>query len=352
MSGSYSSGKNQGVKRKVLITGGSGTVGQAFMQRYRNEFDFVNVCRNQTHDNTTHPGAQKADFYEADVRQLDELTDLFKAVKPDIVVHAAALKHVNVAEMNPSQTVEINIMGSLNVAKASLAAKVPVVVGVSTDKACQPENIYGYSKKILEQIFLEQYCSTTRLVCVRFANVACSQGSVIPYWIEAARRGERLKLTDSRMNRLMFTHDEATQLIRDAVDYAEKSTESFVLCRSMKSVSMLDLANLISDEFGNSQRPRIVGIRPGERLNETLISQPELAVSSVQADGANIFLHNNQFGSTRLSKPLSSLTAEYMSDDEMRFLYKTYVQEHASEHNAYLDRITANPAQDDLTATH
>ncbi len=317
---------NQGdtQRRKVLITGGSGTVGQAFIQQYSDEFKFYNISRNESYIQHLRHRFPDVESFVSDVQDLDDLTNIFQKIKPDVVIHAAALKHVNFAELNPSRTVEINILGSLNVAKASIRAEVPIVVGISTDKACQPENIYGYSKKILEQTFLEHYTDKTRFVCTRFANVACSNGSVIPFWIDSARKGDALKLTDSRMNRLMFTMSDAAKLIRQSLDYAERSTRPFVLCSVMKSVGMLDLANLISHEFGNGQKPEIVGLRPGERLNEILVSQHELPDAAVTKDGRYIALYSNEFGNGRVSEPLSSLTADYMSDDEMRDLYKDY----------------------------
>jgi len=326
-----------GRRARVLITGGSGTVGQSFIQQYEHEFEFFNISRNEEFQTTLEQRFPQVKSYLSDIQNLDELYKIFFEVQPDIVIHAAAQKHVNLAEQNPSKTVEINIIGSLNVAKASVAAKVPLVIGVSTDKACQPENIYGYSKKILEQMFMEHYSLTTRFVCVRFANVACSHGSVIPLWIDSAMRGERLKLTDSRMNRLMFTCEQATQLIRSAIHFAELSTEPFVLCRSMKSVSLLDLASLISDEFGNGQRVQVVGVRPGEQFNETLVSQSELAVSSIANEGKHIFLHSSEFGKQRLSQPLSSLTAQYMSASEMRSLYEDYVSNFSLSQSAVIN---------------
>ncbi len=308
-------------RRKVLITGGSGTVGQAFISKFRDEFQFYNVSRNETYIENLRKNFPEVHSYVSDIQDLDHLSTLFLKVKPDIVIHAAALKHVNFAELNPSRTVEINIMGSLNVAKASVRANVPIVVSISTDKACQPENIYGYSKKILEQTFLEHYNDQNRFVCTRFANVACSNGSVIPFWVDSARKGESLKLTDSRMNRLMFTSEDAALLIRQSIDYAEQSTRPFVLCSRMKSVGMLDLANQLSHEFGNGEKPEIVGMRPGERLFEILVSQQELPNAYYTTDGKYIVLHSDEFGKEHVTEPLSSLTADYMSEDEMRALY-------------------------------
>lgn len=308
-------------RRKVLITGGAGTVGLAFIEKHYDEFEFFNISRSELSIASLHAQYPRVKSYAADIKNKDQLTHIFNTVKPDIVIHAAALKHVNDAQMNPSRTVEINILGSLNVAKAAVAAKVPIVVGISTDKACQPESIYGYSKKILEQMFLEHYSDQTRFVCTRFANVACSSGSVIPFWIKCARKNEALRLTDSRMNRLMFTKEDCAQLIRDSIAFAETSTRAFVMCSRMKSVGMLDLANLISTDFGDGKKPRIVGLRPGEKLNEVLVSQQELPHAYYTHDERYIILYSNEYGTARVAEPLSSLSAEYMSEEEMRLLY-------------------------------
>jgi len=191
------------------------------------------------------------------------------------------------------------------------------VVGVSTDKACQPDSIYGYSKKIMEQIFVDHHCATTNLVCARFANVACSSGSVIPYWIDCAKNNKTLQLTDSRMNRLMFTPQAASKLIMLCIEY---------VCREMKSVGMLHLANQISTEFGNGEKPDIVGMRAGEKLNETLVAATELHHAFYTEESGYIMLQSDEFGNTPVTQPLSSLSAEYMCEDEMRQLYAAYTE--------------------------
>lgn len=293
----------------------------AFMKAYEDEFEFFNVSRNESYISELAQQFPNTQSFVGDVRDSDRLINLFLKVQPDIVIHAAALKHVNHAELNPSKTVEVNIVGSLNVIQACIRAEVPVAVAISTDKACQPENIYGYSKKITEQIFMEHYNQRTKFACARFANVAGSNGSVIPFWIKSAKNGDTLKLTDSRMNRLMFTSEEASKLIRQTIAYAEKSTEPFVLSRIMKSVNMRELASVISRQFGNGSEPSIVGKRPGEKLNETLVSQAELGEAYFTDDGEHIALHTDSFGKNQLTKELSSLTAEYMNEEEICQLF-------------------------------
>jgi len=316
-----SSKTQSATKRKVLITGGSGTVGMAFMKAYEHEFEFYNVSRNESYISELAQQFPNTQSFVGDVRDSDRLINLFLKVRPDVVIHAAALKHVNHAELNPSKTVEVNIVGSLNVIQACIRAEVPVAVAISTDKACQPENIYGYSKKITEQIFMEHYNPNTKFACARFANVAGSNGSVIPFWIKSAKNGETLKLTDSRMNRLMFTAEDASKLIRQTIAYAEESSEPFVLSRIMKSVNMRELASVISRQFGDGSEPTIVGKRPGEKLNETLVSQAELGDAYFTKDGEHIALHTNDFGTTQLTKELSSLTADYMNESEICELF-------------------------------
>ncbi|MEM7376090.1 MAG: polysaccharide biosynthesis protein [Pseudomonadota bacterium] len=313
-------GSNASRPTRVLITGGSGSVGVSFMESYPDDVEYHSVSRN------AEAPLPSCRAHAADIRDGDALTRVFLDVRPDIVVHAAAMKHVNQAELQPSQAVEINILGTLNVIKACLAAQVPVAVAISTDKACQPENMYGYTKRITEQIWLEHHCAQTRFVCARFANVAASAGSVIPIWLRAALSGETLKLTDSRMNRLMFSAQQASALVRAAADHAAAVDAPFVLVRKMKSVNMLQLANAISADFGDGRAPETIGLRPGERLNETLVSDAELEFAFEAEDGKHIMLHSDALGSQRLKRELSSLTAEYMTEEEIRLLYLAYAE--------------------------
>ena len=310
------------MKKKVIITGGSGTVGRAFIAKYYDEYNFINFSRNEKQIAELAGSFPGVKSIIGDICDRDQLLNLFIKERPDIVIHAAALKHVNLAEENPSKTLEINMLGSLNVIKASVRAEVPITVGISTDKACQPENIYGYSKKIMEQIFMEHFNESTKFVCTRFANVAASNGSVIPFWLKLAESGQPLKLTDSRMNRLMFSKDDAATLIRTSIEYAEKASEPFILSSLMKSVNMLELAESIAREYNISRDIEIIGLRPGEKLNETLISQKELENAYISEDNKYVVLYSDAFGDRRITKELSSLTAEYMNKEEIKNLYK------------------------------
>ena len=243
------------------------------------------------------------------------LKNEIEKIKPDIIIHAAALKHVDTAEKQPSQAVLTNIIGSYNVVQSAIISNVPLVVGISTDKACNADNIYGQSKLIMERLFLEADSKKSKFVCCRFGNVAWSNGSVIPFWLTQKENNEDLLLTDKRMTRLMFSQEDAANLIQRCIDKSSENS-GFVLSKKMKTVNMLKLATLISKNI------KEIGLRPGEKLYEDLISEDEIPFSEV--DGEFIFLWKeiNINKDTRLKNKLSSLNAEEMSEMEMKLLIK------------------------------
>ena len=215
--------------KKILITGGAGTVGSSFINKYYNNYKFYNVSRNEMQIAKLKQNFPKVKSFLADICDLDSMINIFEKVQPDIVIHAAALKHINLAEENASKATEVNIVGSLNIIKASIRAEVPLTIGISTDKACNPDSIYGYSKKIMETMFTQHHNNKTKFICTRFANVANSNGSVIPFWVEETKKGNALKLTDPNMNRLMFSKKESSTLIHQSIDFSKTRDESFIL---------------------------------------------------------------------------------------------------------------------------
>ena len=297
---------------KILITGGTGTIGTSFIKEYYNDYEFYNVSRNGTNIVKLQQDYPKVTSFACDICELESLINIFEKVKPDVVIHTAALKHINLAEENPTQAVEINIIGSLNVIKASIRSEVPITIGISTDKACNPSSMYGYTKSIMERMFMENYNDKTKFICTRFANVAGSNGSVIPLWKSLAEKGEPLKLTDPYMNRLMFSKRDAVRLIRQAIGFAKISNEPVIVCKRLKSVNMFELAKMISEDI------TIVGKRSGERLNETLISERELPYTQVTYDYVYIF--TNKKSLINLEEEYSSATAEKMNASAIKKL--------------------------------
>ena len=299
-------------RKKVLITGGSGTVGRAFIAAFRNEFDFSVVSRNEKMQHELKQSYREVECYLGAIDNREALFNIYDKVRPDIVIHAAAMKHVDLAEKDPNQTVRINVVGSLNVIDASVAFDVPVTVAISTDKACNHQNIYGMSKFMMERCFMHANAGRNRFSACRFANVAHSNGSVIPLWLKMHAEGKPLRITDPSMNRMMFSQLDAAKLIRRAVSMTEDGDGAFILTRLMKNVNILDLAHAISD------RVEVVGSRPGEKMNEDLVAVNELPFTKILDDDyVRIGQTVNDDLHSRLLMPLNSLTAEQMTATEL-----------------------------------
>tara|TARA_R100000773_G_C4215904_1_gene114653 strand:+ start:981 stop:1886 length:906 start_codon:yes stop_codon:yes gene_type:complete len=300
---------------KVLITGGTGTVGKALIAQNNNEY--ISVSRNEENITNLKREYPNVKCFVGNIEDKSLLLRVFKDVKPDVVVHAAAMKHIDLMETNPIAGCNINVMGSLNVVEASLMNNVPITIGVSTDKACLSESVYGASKYLMERVFMNSNNNTNRFSLTRFANVAHSAGSVLPFWLKLKKDGKPLKLTDPNMNRLIFTKEDAANLINRTIDFTKENGGSFVKSYKMKCVNMLDLAKVISDDI------EIVGKRPGEKTDEDLISEREISRTFIYGDDIHIRMEKNE-GSNKLSEPYNSASAEQMTREEMEKLVWGY----------------------------
>ena len=297
---------------KVLITGGSGTIGKAFIREFP-EHSYYNISRNEkflTDLMREHP---KTKSYIGNIEDKGFLMRVFNSVRPDIVIHAAAMKHINIAEENPIQTCQSNVIGSINVINASIMNDVPITIGISTDKACSSASVYGDTKSLMEKCFMEANTDRNRFALTRFANVAHSNGSVLPFWLNLKEEGKTLKLTSEKMNRLMFSKSDAANLINRAIDKCNTDSGGFVCSYKMKSINMLDLAKVISDDI------EIVGLRPGEKLDEDLISVKEIPFTYVEDDMIYIYSKENK-KDNKLRQGYSSAYAEKMTIGEMEEL--------------------------------
>ena len=309
--------------KKVLITGGAGTIGKAFIKRYQDNYLFHNMSRNE--------GSQtqlKRDFPDVvnhigSVEDIGSVYRIFERVKPDIVIHAAAMKHIDIIEHEPIQACNVNVIGSLNIISASNKYNVPITVAVSTDKACSSESVYGDTKHLMERCFMDANGEDIRFSSCRFANVAHSNGSVLPFWLGLKEKGLPLKLTDPKMNRLIFTQKDAAELIMKTILYTEMFGGGFVGSTKMKTTNMLDLAKVISSDI------EIVGKRAGEKVDEDLISEKELPYTYVRGDYIMIKQKENCGKSScgsinRLEHPYNSSTAEVMTKREMQDIIGSY----------------------------
>ncbi len=303
------------MKKRVLITGGSGTIGRAFIRNYYNDLiSFYSLSRNEN--------AQvelSRDYPKIPLQFLGNIEDkltvyrAFEEIKPDIVIHAAAVKHINLAEEQPIHTCNVNIIGSINVIEAAIRTDVPTVVAISTDKACSSASVYGDTKSLMERCFLEANTNRNRFSVCRFANVAHSNGSVLPFWLKMKSQGKQITLTDPKMNRLMFTQTDAARLIHRTIKYTEKNGGGFISSYKMKCVNMLDLAKVISEDIA------IVGKRPGEKTDEDLIAEHELPYTYVRGNDIHIRMEKNE-GDNKLDVPYNSKSAEKMTSKEIKEL--------------------------------
>ena len=296
---------------KVLITGGTGTVGKALISQ--NDKEYISISRNEENIANLRRLYPEVKCYVGNIEDKSLLLRVFKDVKPDVVVHAAAMKHIDLMETNPIAGCNVNVVGSLNVAEASLINDVPITIGVSTDKACLPESVYGASKYIMERVFMNTNTDENRFSLTRFANVAHSAGSVLPFWLNLYKQKKPLKLTDPDMNRLIFTKEDAASLINRTIDFTKENGGGFVKSYKMKCVNMLDLAKAISNDI------EIVGKRPGEKTDEDLISEREIARTFIYGDDIHIRMDENE-DDNKLDRPYNSASAEKMTEEEMRKL--------------------------------
>ena len=263
--------------KSVLITGGSGSFGNAFVRRLL-ETDSERVViysrdeqkqETMAHALAGHPRFDSLRFFIGDIRDIDRLTLAMHGI--DTVVHAAALKIVPTAEYNPTECVATNIMGAENVVKACIRSGVKRAIALSTDKAVNPVNLYGATKLAMEKIFVAGNALAAGSVAfsvVRYGNVVGSRGSVIPLFKRLAAEGKALPITDKRMTRFWITLDQADDLVMLCHDLMH-GREIFV--PKIPSMMVVDLARAISgNEFWLE-----TGIRPGEKINEVLITEDE-----------------------------------------------------------------------------
>jgi len=260
--------------KTVLVTGGTGSFGKAFIKRLLNEHDPLAV-RVYSRDELKQYDMQRdiddprLRFLIGDVRDAPRLSIATRGV--DVVIHAAALKQVTACEYNPFEAVQTNIIGAENVVNAALENGVSKTVALSTDKAVNPVNLYGATKLCAEKIVTQgnAYAGSApvRFCCVRYGNVVGSRGSVVPLFKAQALEGE-LTITDEAMTRFWITLDEAVEFVITSLEIMEGG-ETFV--PKIPSMRVTDLAEALAPGLPH----RIVGIRPGEKVHEVLITEDE-----------------------------------------------------------------------------
>ncbi len=266
--------------KAILITGGTGSFGKKFtetvLRNYPEIQRIVIYSRDeykqfQMSNMPAFVGNQKLRYFIGDVRDEQRLHRAFDGV--DIVVHAAALKQVPACEYNPFEAVKTNVIGAENVINAAINKKIKKVVALSTDKACSPINLYGATKLCSDKLFIagNAYAGSkeTRFSVVRYGNVAGSRGSVIPYFKKLiAENAASLPITDARMTRFWLILEEAVAMVLHALEVMHGG-ELFV--KKIPSMKITDLAKAMAPDLAIEE----VGIRPGEKIHEVMISEED-----------------------------------------------------------------------------
>ena len=259
----------------ILVTGGTGSFGQAFVRETLKKYNpkrLVVYSRDemkQWHMQKKYDDDDRIRFFIGDVRDYDRLKLALNGI--DYVVHAAATKIVTTAEYNPFECIKTNVNGAMNIIEASLEKGVKKVVALSTDKACSPCNLYGATKLASDKLFISgnSYAgnANTRFSCVRYGNVMGSRGSIIPFFYSLKNKNE-FPITDTDMTRFMIT-------LKEGIDLVWKTFEDMsggeIYIRKSPSIKIIDIAEAIT----KNAKLKIIGIRPGEKIHEQMITKED-----------------------------------------------------------------------------
>ena len=271
--------------KTLMITGGTGSFGKAVLNRFlKTDIGEIRIFSRdeKKQDDMRHEFqakmpevADKIKFYIGDVRSLESVKSAMHGV--DYVFHAAALKQVPSCEFFPMEAVRTNVIGTDNVLTAAIDAGVESVICLSTDKAAYPINAMGITKAIEEKVAVakSRMSGNTKICCTRYGNVMCSRGSVIPLWIEQIKSGNPITITEPTMTRFIMSLDEAVDLVLFAFEHGENGD---LLIQKAPACTIETQAQAVTELFGgNKEDIRIIGIRHGEKMYETLLTNEECA---------------------------------------------------------------------------
>lgn len=272
--------------KTLLITGGTGSFGNAVLNRFLDtDIKEIRIFSRdeKKQDDMRHEFqakmpevANKIKFFIGDVRDLSSVKNVMYGV--DYIFHAAALKQVPSCEFFPIEAVKTNVLGTDNVLTAAIEAGVKAVICLSTDKAAYPVNAMGTSKAMMEKVIVAKSRTVdpdkTKICCTRYGNVMCSRGSVIPLWIDQIREGNPITITEPKMTRFIMSLEEAVDLVLFAF---ENGTSGDILVQKAPACTIEVLAKAVTELFHPGHEIRVIGIRHGEKMYETLLTNEECA---------------------------------------------------------------------------
>jgi UDP-glucose 4-epimerase len=314
--------------KKILIIGGTGALGKTLTKKYQDKNDILILSRDEhKHVDISKESwlnNDKVSFMIGDVKDASSLRNAIIDYKPDVIIHTAALKHVPICEENPFESVNVNIIGHQNLIQEVKSSnhKIETLIFVSTDKACKPINVYGMCKAISERLYIEyaNQQSEIKVCLVRYGNVLESTGSVIPFFKKLLNEGKTsLPITDTRMTRFLLTLDKATELIDWA--YKKRDSHGKIAIPKVESFSITSIAESLMRWKNIDGQLDVIGIRPGEKLHEEMISDIEW-MRTVDA-GENYLITDKIINSE--SKSYNSLDSLMPDEEVYEFLQKSNV---------------------------
>ncbi|MEX0861704.1 polysaccharide biosynthesis protein [Nitrosopumilus sp.] len=303
--------------KKVLITGGTGSLGTALVNKIlKTDVDTIRIFSRDEWKQVqmrSKLSDKRLRFFIGDVRDKERLSRSLEDV--DIVIHAAALKHVPVVEYNPFEAVKTNVYGTQNLIDSCLENNVKIALAVGTDKAVSPLNTYGATKLLMERLFVSanhyRGFHDTKFSCVRYGNVLGSRGSLVPTLVEQIRSGKKITITDPEMTRFNITMDEALGLIFRAIS---KGVGGEIFIPKIKAYKVGDMKDVILELLNSKTETEIISIRPGEKIHESLIIKDELKNTYENNDDYVIFDKQTQDHELLPEFQLSNLSEQYSSD--------------------------------------
>lgn len=275
---------SQFADKTLLVTGGTGSFGNAVLNGFLNsDIGEIRIFSRdeKKQDDMRHEFlvkmpevSDKIKFFIGDVRDLASVKNAMHGV--DYIFHAAALKQVPSCEFFPVETVKTNVLGTENVLTAAIEEGVETVICLSTDKAAYPVNAMGTSKAMMEKVIVakSRMTSRTKICCTRYGNVMCSRGSVIPLWIEQIRAGKPITITEPSMTRFIMSLEEAVELVLFAFEHGQTGD---ILVQKAPACTIETLAKAVTELFAPGHEIRVIGIRHGEKMYETLLTNEECA---------------------------------------------------------------------------
>lgn len=303
---------------RILITGGTGFLGKRLGKSLRDEGHVVTLSGRNNKQLMLASQFSGCEAYAMDVSNIESVRDIVTQTKPEIIIHAAATKFVDISEKQPMEAIDVNVVGSQNVARVAIEKNVQCVIGVSTDKASPPvRNTYGMTKALMERLFCAMNGKgQTKFLCVRYGNVAWSTGSVLCIWRKMLLEKGVIGTTGPEMYRFFFTVDEAVELVKTAMNHCEEF-QGKVLSRKMKSAQMKEILRVWTQSEGGTFE--VIEGRPGERNEEYLFGELELQFTQeIYINGLSHYLISfNRQVDHPVTTVLSSSNTDFLNDEEI-----------------------------------